>query len=231
MTDQPAYVAIAGEYARRIRAGALPAGTHLPSYKDLAKQHGVSEIVTRKAVELLQNQGLVRTVERKGVYVADRPNLVRVSPERQMEDPEDTYANESDRRIKIIRDIRQVPVGDDLAEIFGLATGDAVTHTIVRASEGGHPTSISDTYQPLDVIDTSGAAQLEETIADRLPSAVHAEWLRVGAGELVKAVHQRFAMADGRVIMVSDVSYRRDRYDAFVFKMSLEPSTEDVTAK
>jgi GntR family transcriptional regulator len=81
------------------------------------------------------------------------------------------------------------------------------------------------------VIDTSGAAQLEETIADRLPSATQAEWLHAGAGELVKAVHQRFVMADGRVIMVSDVSYRRDRYDSFVFRMPLEPSTEAAATK
>jgi GntR family transcriptional regulator len=224
MTNQPAYVSIAGEYARLIRSGSLAAGTHLPSTKDLAEQHGVSMIVVRKAVELLQNQGLVRTVERKGVYVADRPNLVRVSPERQMEDPEDTYASESDSDVRIERDSRQVPAGDDLAEIFRMAAGDPVTHTIVRASEGGRPISISDTYQPLDVTDASGATHLEETIADRLPFEAHAEWLRVNPGELVKTVHQRFVMEDGRVIMVSDVSYPKDRYDAFVFRMSLEPS-------
>jgi GntR family transcriptional regulator len=49
----------------------------------MVERHAVSDIVARKAIELLQSQGLVRSVRRRGNFVADRPNLVRVSPERQ----------------------------------------------------------------------------------------------------------------------------------------------------
>src|SRR5258708_4018408 len=76
---EPAYVTIAGAYARRIRSGEFPPGVQLPSYAEIGQQHGVSDIVVRKAVELLQSQGLVRSVRRRGIFVADRPNLVRVS--------------------------------------------------------------------------------------------------------------------------------------------------------
>jgi len=89
---EPAYVEIAATYARRIRSGQLPPGSQLPSYAEIADQSGVSDIVVRKAIELLQTQGLVRSVRRRGVFVADHPNLVRVSPERQMEDPEATFS-------------------------------------------------------------------------------------------------------------------------------------------
>jgi GntR family transcriptional regulator len=37
----------------------------------------------------------------------------------------------------------------------------------------------------------------------------------------VKVVRQRFIAADGATVMTSDVSYPRDRYDAFVFRMAL----------
>ncbi|HEV3355351.1 MAG TPA: GntR family transcriptional regulator [Pseudonocardiaceae bacterium] len=223
---EPAYVAVAGEYAQRIRSGLLAPGTQLPSYAEIAERHGVSDIVVRKAIELLQNQGLVRSVRRRGNFVADQPNLVRVSPERQMEDPETTFSNESDQGVIVDRDTEQVTASEELAELFDLSAGTTITHVVTRASEGGRPISISDTYQPIDVVDVSGAAYLEETIADRLPTPTHAEWLRTDSGDLVKTVHQKFAMADGRVVMTSDVSYPKDRYDAFVFRMTLAPSAD-----
>lgn len=222
---EPAYVSIASEYARRIRAGELTPGTQLPSYAEMAKHHGVSDIVVRKVIELLGSQGLVRPVRRRGIFVADRPNLVRISPERQMQDPEDTFGAESELPIKVDRETEQVRATEDLAEAFGLSVGDELTHVVTRVAEKGRPVSISDTYQPAGITGTAGAAVLEETLTDQLPTATHAEWLRTTPGDLVKQVHQEFSTADGRVIMISDVSYPQDRYDAFVFRMSLTPES------
>ncbi|GAA2156649.1 GntR family transcriptional regulator [Actinomadura napierensis] len=219
---EPAYVRIAGEYARRIRGGELPPGTQLPSYAEIAQQSGVSDIVVRKAIELLQSQGLVRSVRRRGIFVADRPNLVRVSPERQMETAERSFQNETDQQIQVNREVRQIPATGELAEALGVPAEQVVNHVVTRATENGRPISISDTYHPLDVSDISGAAFLEETISDQLPAPLHADWLRTTPGDLVKTVHQRFLAADDRVIMISDISYPRDRYDTFVFRMALK---------
>lgn len=219
---EPAYVRIAGEYARRIRGGELPPRVQLPSYKEIAEENGVSDVVVRKALELLQSQGLVRSVRRRGIFVADRPNLVRVSPERQMESAERTFSNETDRDVQVERETRQIPATSELAEALGLSEGELITHVVTRASENRRPISISDTYHPLDVTDISGADELEETVADELPTPLHAEWLRTTPGDLIKAVRQRFLTTDGGVIMISDVSYPRDRYDRFVFRMALK---------
>ncbi|MFC7646582.1 GntR family transcriptional regulator [Streptosporangium lutulentum] len=194
----------------------------LPSYAEIAQKNGVSDIVVRKALELLLSQGLVRSVRRRGIFVADRPNLVRVSPERQMETAERTFRNESDRDIQVERETEQIPATSELAEALGLSEGELITHVITRATEDGRPISISDTYHPVDVVDVSGATFLEETVSDQLPTAPHAEWLRTTPGELAKTVHQQFLSADDRIIMISDVSYPRDRYDAFVFRMALK---------
>lgn len=225
---EPAYVSIASDYARRIRNHELPPGTQLPSYAEIAERSGVSDIVVRKAIELLQNQGLVRSVRRRGVFVANHPNLIRVSPERQLEGAETAFGNESVNDIRVDRETEQVSATDELADIFNLSAGDSVTHVITRASDDGQPISISDTYQPPDVTGISTAAILEETLADRIPTTTHAEWLRIAPGELVKAVHQRFITTDGRVIMVSDVSYPRDRYEAFVFRMGLTSDADTL---
>ncbi|MDG4790001.1 GntR family transcriptional regulator [Micromonospora sp. WMMD1102] len=219
--EEPAYVSIAGQYARKIRNGDLPPGVQLPSYAEIAKRNGVSDIVVRKAIELLQTQGLVRTVQRRGVFVTDRPNLVRVSPERQMESAETTFSNESASGIQVERESIQVRATDSLAETFGVAPGDEITLVVTRATEDGRPISISDTYLAPGVTDISSATTLEEILADRIPSPTHATWLRTTPGELTKAVHQRFFAADGRTIMVSDVSYPWNRYDAFAFRMPL----------
>ncbi len=221
---EPAYVALAGAYARQIRCGALEPGGKLPSYAELVERHGVSEIVARKAVALLQSQGLVRCVRRQGVYVADRLDLVRVSPERQRESAETSFRNESSREVAVQRAYEQVPASESLAELFDLLTGEPITHVVTRASEDGRPISISDTYHPIEVADASGATELEETVADRLPVPEHARWLGTRPGELVKTVHQRFFAADERLVMLSDVSYPRDRYDAFTFRMKLRPT-------
>lgn len=223
---EPAYVSIAGAYARRIRGGQLPPGMQLPSYTEIAEEFGVSDIVVRKAIELLQSQSLVRSVRRRGNFVTNRPNLVRVSPERQTEDPEITYGNESDQDIRVERESERMAASDELAETLGLSSGDELTHVVTRAAQGRHPVSISDTYTPIDVDDTSDATVLEETVADRIPTATHAAWLGTTPGDLVKMVHQRFQADDGRVLMVSDVSYPRDRYDAFVFRMQLHTEGE-----
>lgn len=224
---EPAYVALAGAYARRIRCGELAPGTRLPSYAELVERNGVSEIVARKAVALLQSQGLVRCVRRQGVYVADRIDLVRVSPERQRESAETTFRNESEGRVAVERELARIPASAALAEAFDLTAGDPIAHVVTRASEDGRPISISDTYHPVEVADASGATQLEETIADRLPTPEHARWLRARPGDLVKTVHQRFLGPDGRLVMMSDVSYPRDRYDAFTFRMTLRPAAPE----
>ncbi|MEV0066673.1 GntR family transcriptional regulator [Amycolatopsis sp. NPDC050768] len=224
---EPAYVSIAGEYAKKIRGGDLPAGIQLPSYSEIATRYGVSDIVVRRAIELLQNQGLVNAIRRRGVFVTAQPNLVRVSPERQLESAESTFDNESSTDIQVERFSDTAPATPELAETFSLDIGVPLSHVITRASEDGRPISISDTFQPEGFSGISGARFLEETIADRLPVPAHAEWLRTTPGDLVKTVHQKFTTADAQVVMVSDISYPRDRYDAFVFRMVLDSA--DVT--
>jgi len=219
--NEPAYVSIAGDYGRRIRNGELPPGTQLPSHAEIAGKNGVSDIVVRKALELLQSQGLVRSVRRRGIFVTDRPNLVRISPERQMENAETTFGNESNQDIQVDRQTSQVRATEALAEAFNLLPDDEITHVVTRASEGGRPISVSDTYQPLSYTGIAEAIALEETISDKLPEPTHAEWLRTPAGDLVKTVQQRFLATGDKVVMISNISYPRDRYDAFVFRMAL----------
>jgi GntR family transcriptional regulator len=226
LVPEPAYVVIAGEYARRIRSGELPPGVQMPSNNDIAERHDVSNIVARRIIDLLEAQGLVRSRPRRGIFVADRPNLVRVSPERQRESPEDTFRNESDRDIHVDRISDQISATDELAEEFGVPVGATLNYVVTRVSEDRKPVSISDTYTPLGVTAVSDAVELEESLSDRLPSPSHATWLQTTPGSLVKVIRQRFFAHDGRLLMLSHVSYPRDRYDEFTFRMKFDPEPE-----
>ncbi|WP_431897282.1 GntR family transcriptional regulator [Nonomuraea sp. bgisy101] len=87
--SEPAFVRIADDYAHRIRSGKLSPGVQLPSYKEIAEENGVSEIVVRRALDLLKSQGLVQSVRRRGVFVSE-------GPERRTEPPAHALAKEPD---------------------------------------------------------------------------------------------------------------------------------------
>jgi GntR family transcriptional regulator len=224
--NEPAYVRIAGRLARQIRSGAIPQHTQLPSYAELAEQDDVSDIVIRKAIDLLVRQGLVYTIERRGTFVASSPALARVSPERQMEAPETTFGNEAATpgHTQVQRHTSLVPADADGARWFAVAVGHNIQLEVVKATENGAPISISDSYRLPDT-DLGAAAFLEEIVADRPAPPAHAAWLGVSTGTLVKTVRQRFLDADDRVLMVSNISYPANRYDSFVFRMALDPQS------
>jgi GntR family transcriptional regulator len=56
------------ELVRRIRGGEYPAGAKLPSNKELAEEFGCRADIASRALRLLQWDGLVRKVLRKGYF-------------------------------------------------------------------------------------------------------------------------------------------------------------------
>lgn len=62
-------VTIYEELVRRIETGELPDGARVPSETELMAAHGVARGTARRAVELLQERGLVRKMHGKGVFV------------------------------------------------------------------------------------------------------------------------------------------------------------------
>jgi GntR family transcriptional regulator len=247
--SEPAYLRIAAEIAEQIRAGALPPGTRLSSYNDLAETHDVSAIVIRQAIGVLRSRGLVRTVERSGTIVNERPTLIRISPERQLEAAGTTFIRESGDAA-VDRFVEQTTAADDVAHGLGISPGDDVTHVHTRITVGGKPAVISDYYEPLDL--TRGTPiedpergpiphspidrfptvgypvdVLEETLSFRSAPSGHADFLGTPPSELTVTVRQQFWSGD-RVVQMSDITYPPDRYAGYAFRMRL-PEREDPT--
>lgn len=66
------YMMLAVKLIGQIRSGVYRVGEQLPSYAQLARLEGVSEKTTRKAVALMNQLKIVRTVNGKGTIVAPR---------------------------------------------------------------------------------------------------------------------------------------------------------------
>ncbi len=76
---QPLYGQIAQEVRRRIRNGALPVGTRLPTVRELAAQLGVTRLTVHSAYEELQSGGWVEATVGRGTFVAQQLNPLESS--------------------------------------------------------------------------------------------------------------------------------------------------------
>ncbi len=67
------YVQVADLLAGRIAAGEFPPGKRIPSETTIQQTYGVSRVTARRAVAVLRERGLVRTVAQHGSFVVGAP--------------------------------------------------------------------------------------------------------------------------------------------------------------
>jgi GntR family transcriptional regulator len=66
----PLHVQLRDALVEQIRSGVLPAGTRIPSERELCRSYNVSRTTTRRALSQLTHEGWVYAVTGKGTYVA-----------------------------------------------------------------------------------------------------------------------------------------------------------------
>jgi DNA-binding transcriptional regulator YhcF (GntR family) len=72
MSGVPVYRQLADLLREQIASGELAPRTPLPSAKTLAQEHGIAIGTVTRAVDVLREEGLVRTIPGRGVWVVDR---------------------------------------------------------------------------------------------------------------------------------------------------------------
>lgn len=83
----PIYEQIVDRIRALIKTGDLRAGDALPSVRALARQCAISALTAKKAYDVLEQEGLVVTVQGKGTFVAKvSPNIVAEELNRQVEE-------------------------------------------------------------------------------------------------------------------------------------------------
>lgn len=78
------YRGIADHIRWEIREGGLPPGSRLPSGAQLCARHRCAEITIRRAFKILEAEGLIETVPRRGRYVAGGDPEVRRDSRREL---------------------------------------------------------------------------------------------------------------------------------------------------
>lgn len=77
--DIPVYLQLAGILRDQITSGKIPPRSPIPSKKTLRQEHGVSGQTVDKAVAILKDAGMIRTVTGLGLFVTD-PSKWRKQP-------------------------------------------------------------------------------------------------------------------------------------------------------
>ena len=69
----PVYRQLATILRDAIERGDYPPGRSIPSESRLAQEHGLARDTVRKAIRILEDEGLVQPVQGRGVFVTERP--------------------------------------------------------------------------------------------------------------------------------------------------------------
>jgi DNA-binding GntR family transcriptional regulator len=70
------YVQLANDLDARIGRGEFPLGSRLPSEAEIAEQYGTAKMTVRKALGILRERGLIKTLHGRGsvvVAAGDQP--------------------------------------------------------------------------------------------------------------------------------------------------------------
>lgn len=145
----PVYLQLREIVRNKIEEGEYPPGSAIPSENDLAGIYGISRITVRSAVDALVNEGLLRRVQGKGVFVVGNKMEQAIEEFSGFVPSLAKSRNETSAReqSKVLR-----PAGDYFADIFKLDPGDQLYYIRRIVNLESDPVSLEEIYVPYEVI-------------------------------------------------------------------------------
>jgi len=230
--DRPIYVQLAEQIADGIRSGALLPGDRVASEPELMRQHSISRATAVKALEHLEQQGLVRREQGRGTFV-ETPRLVQRSAQLgSFSEQVRSHGHTPSQRLLFIGPPRrrdddlclQSRLGDDTVEIQRLRLVDGepvgVHTTVLERSVGERAGLDGDAFADEQaslyaLLDAAGVqiAEAEEHLQAVAATEREAELLGVEHGSALMRVVRISRGAAGEPIEVVDARYRADRFD------------------
>lgn len=159
------YRDLAAVLREAIKSGEYAPETTLPKQNELAARYDVNVNTVRKAIGVLEAEGLVTPVRRKGTVVRSRPALRRLGMERYAKskwkfglvafaaDREASGAtwNRSDQTNRVAK----VEADEEIAQALGVEVGSPVYERARLVKQDGRPThTLASYYRPEDVENT-----------------------------------------------------------------------------
>lgn len=126
---QAVYQRIAAELRDAIASGEYPPGSTLPQITALMARYGVARQTVRDAINVLETEGLVQAIRRRGTVVRARPERHRIVRHRAVYRDDLGYLFSSDsanwREVRpSVVEYRPAPT--DIARLLGVPPGDDV---------------------------------------------------------------------------------------------------------
>ncbi|MGI8330158.1 GntR family transcriptional regulator [Actinomadura scrupuli] len=145
-----------------IQRGEYPPGSTLPKQNEIAAEHDVNIKTVRQAVRLLEAEGLVTPVRRRGTVVRQRPPMKRLGIERYAKSKWKfgLVAFAADREASgrewkptdQTQTVRKIPADTEIAEAYGIPEGAPVYERARLVKDGDVPThTLASYYRPEDV--------------------------------------------------------------------------------
>lgn len=140
-----------------IQAERYAPGETLPKQDELAGQYGVNVKTVRNAVALLEAEGLVTPIRRRGTVVRRRPPMRRLGIDRYSKQKwkfGDVVAFAADREASgrawqptdQTQTVRQVPADREIADAYGIEPGAPVYERARLVKDGDQPTHTLASY-------------------------------------------------------------------------------------
>lgn len=140
----PVYMRIRRRIEERIERGIYPAGSMIPSEKDLAEEFGTTRLTIRSAVDELVRRGQIRRVRGKGAFVAQK---VPAFFERTVGFRESVRASGGEPSVRILARSKRY-AGPYYADLFGIAEDDLLYSVRRLNCINGSPVSIETALIP-----------------------------------------------------------------------------------
>jgi GntR family transcriptional regulator len=225
----PLYYQIMRDLKEQIVSGKLGPGDRLPSEAEHTRRFGVSRVVIRQALRILQEQGLIVRVKGKGTFVSDA--VAEDAAPRISGSLEDLIHIGADTTIRVV-EFRLVKATPDLAEVFAVKENDDLFYVQRIRLVNGRPLAVLINHLPYDIgasIPVNDLTREPLIVLIEKRCAVRVEWASqvfqaVAADEelagllevdiltpLLKLTLTAYSTV-GTVVDLAHVFYRSDRY-------------------
>ncbi|MEV0709254.1 GntR family transcriptional regulator [Nocardia aurea] len=158
------YRDVADSLREDIQSGDYAPGSTLPKQNELAERFGVNIKTVRQAVALLESEGLVTPIRRRGTVVRERPPMKRMGTERYAKSKwkyGDTVAFAADREASgrpwkptdQTQKVTLLEADAEVAEAYGIAPNTRVYERARTVRESGQPTHTLASYYLPEVVE------------------------------------------------------------------------------
>ena len=205
----PIYLQLREIVRNKIEDGEYLPGTAIPSENELAETYGINRITVRNAVVALVNEGMLKRVQGKGVFVVGN----------KMEESLEEYGGfvPSIGKAKSCTTVKELtkalrPAGDKYANIFNIEPEDPIYYLRQLVSVETEPLSVEEIFVPHDVIPQLGAVNSSVFTMHDVFAFYDVEMCEMMQGlEIVMgtpAIRKILNVPDGVVLIMMECTYR-----------------------